>query len=150
MTATIATVTIAGTVLDAILSHAAAAPGREVCGLLLGEAGVIRAAIPVANVAADPARRFELDPAAHFAALRAARAGGPAVIGHYHSHPDGRAEPSPRDAAGAHDPAACWMIVAGGRATLWRPAAGGFRRLALTVDPGDGCVKAGDPPQERP
>ena len=56
------------------------AESNEVCGLLLGAGRRIDAILPAANVASDPARHFELDPATLIAAHRAARAGGPAVI----------------------------------------------------------------------
>lgn len=111
--------------LDAIARQAAASPAAEVCGLLLGAAGLaaedVRTALPAANVAADPARRFELDPAALIAAHRRARAGGEAVLGHYHSHPSGDVRPSARDAAMAFEANALWLICApDGRWALWR------------------------------
>ena len=81
---------------------------------------VVTGILPSANVAADPARFFEIDPAALLAAHRAARSGGPQVIGHYHSHPNGRAEPSPRDAADAAPDGSIWLIAASGRLTAWR------------------------------
>lgn len=92
----------------------------EVCGLLLGVAGRIEAIQPVANVAPDPARHFELDPAVLIAAHRAARQGGRAVVGHYHSHPSGVAEPSRTDAESSAPDGSLWLIVGGGSARLWR------------------------------
>ena len=103
----------------AILAHARAS-GVEVCGLLLGAGTRVSRVVPCANVATDPARFFEIDPAALIAAHRAARGGGPKVIGHYHSHPSGVAEPSPRDAAEAAPDGAVWIVVAGDRLTAWR------------------------------
>lgn len=97
---------------------------HEVCGLLLGAPDRIEAIIPAANVAANPARHFELDPAALIAAHRAARSGGPAIIGHYHSHPSGVAAPSATDAACATPDGSLWLIIAGGEATLWRAGPG--------------------------
>ncbi|WP_398288699.1 M67 family metallopeptidase [Sphingomonas nostoxanthinifaciens] len=123
---------IAADLLDAILAHAAADPTREVCGLLLGSAGQIEEARATANVAADPSCWFEVDPSALIAALRAERRGGPCLIGHYHSHPNGRPEPSPRDAAAA-EPGRLWLIVGGGVARLWCAGADGFREGPLTV-----------------
>lgn len=96
----------------------------EVCGLLLGTAERIEAILPAANVAADPARHFELDPAVLIAAHRMARSGGPAIIGHYHSHPSGVAAPSATDAACATPDGSLWLIVGGGEATLWRAGPG--------------------------
>lgn len=97
---------------------------EEVCGLLLGEAEVIMVAQPAANVATDAARSFELDPATLLSAHKAARAGGPAVLGHYHSHPSGLAAPSVTDAAAAY-PGAFWLIVANGRGALFEACQGG-------------------------
>ncbi|KAA9018520.1 MULTISPECIES: Mov34/MPN/PAD-1 family protein [Sphingobium] len=102
----------------------AAADRHEVCGLLLGGTDRIEAIIPAANVAADPARHFELDPAALIAAHRAARLGGPAIIGHYHSHPSGVAAPSVTDAACATADGSLWLIVGGRETTLWRAGPG--------------------------
>lgn len=115
---------------DNLLAEAERTANREICGLLFGAADEIAAALATANVAADPATRFEIDPRALFAALRAERAGGPRLIGHYHSHPGGRATPSPRDAAAA-EPGQLWLILGGGRARLWLAGADGFRELAL-------------------
>lgn len=105
-------------------------PALEVCGLLFGTANEISHALATANVAADPATRFEIDPRALFAALRAERAGGPRLIGHYHSHPDGRATPSPRDVEAA-EPGKLWLILGGGHARLWLAGRDGFGELAL-------------------
>jgi len=114
-------VTISSGLLDRIFAHAAATPDREACGLLFGDGAAIRDVRAAANVAADPRHRFEVDPRTLFAAIRAERAGGMRVVGHYHSHPFGRPEPSPRDAADAGEEAGrLWLIVAGREARLWR------------------------------
>lgn len=89
---------------------AARAP-QEACGLLLGTRERIDRALPAANIAADPARRFEIDPAVLFAAHRAARTGAPAIVGCYHSHPRCNADPSATDAAQAFDDDWIWLIV---------------------------------------
>lgn len=104
--------------LAAIVAEAAASPGREICGLLLGEGLRVREVKPCRNVAGDPATTFEIDPTALVVAYKAARSGGPQVIGHYHSHPNGRAEPSARDAAAAHG-GEIWIIVAENDLTAW-------------------------------
>jgi proteasome lid subunit RPN8/RPN11 len=113
-------VTISSDLLLRLVAEAAASPDAEVCGLLFGAAGRIEAIAACANVAANPARTFEIDPAALFAAHRRARAGGLAVVGHYHSHPSGLPVPSPRDAAQAMGDGAVWMILGGGMARAWR------------------------------
>ncbi|SCW49858.1 Proteasome lid subunit RPN8/RPN11, contains Jab1/MPN metalloenzyme (JAMM) motif [Sphingobium faniae] len=101
------------------IRHLAASCKDEICGLLLGGEGRIEAIRPAANVAPDPARHFELDPALLIAAHRAARAGGPRIVGHYHSHPGGEAVPSATDAAYARPDGSLWLIVAGDVARIW-------------------------------
>ena len=122
---------------DAILAHARSS-AVEVCGLLLGTGSRVVRVVPCTNVAADPARFFEIDPAALIAAHRGARAGGPAVIGHYHSHPSGDARPSRRDADDAAADGAVWLVAAGAHLTAWRAVADGalhgrFDPVALVV-----------------
>jgi proteasome lid subunit RPN8/RPN11 len=111
---------ISSTLLAGLLSDAQNSPDREVCGLLYGTDGRIEAAEASVNVAPDAAHAFEIDPAALFAAHRLARAGGAAVIGHYHSHPSGAAAPSARDAAQAMGDGALWLILTADEARLWR------------------------------
>jgi proteasome lid subunit RPN8/RPN11 len=112
-------VRIATDLLAHILTEAAASPD-EICGLLFGTPDVIAAAQPCRNVATDPRARFEIDPAALIAAHRAARAGGPALVGCYHSHPRGNAMPSPRDAADAQANGWLWLIVGDGEVRAFR------------------------------
>ncbi|MEZ5655318.1 MAG: M67 family metallopeptidase [Sphingobium sp.] len=114
--------------LDRILSLASADPDREICGLLLDDGqGGIGAVRPAANVADDPARRFEIDPAVLIAAHRASRQGEPAVIGHYHSHPGGDTRPSACDADMAFEDGKFWLICSpGGAHALWKTGDGGL------------------------
>ena len=102
------------------IAGTAAASRDEVCGLLLGSADRVDAALPCRNVASDPATAFEIDPAQLIAALRAERGGGPQVVGCYHSHPSGDATPSARDAAGATANGWVWVIVRGGEVRAFR------------------------------
>jgi len=125
-------VTIGRIILDALLGAAAAAPDRETCGLLFGASDRIDRAEPADNVADRPQDTFEIDPRVLFAAFRAERAGGDRLIGHYHSHPNGSAEPSPRDLAAA-EPGKYWLILGGSIARLWVMENGGFRELQLVV-----------------
>lgn len=125
--------------LRARITAAAAASSDEICGLLFGAPDAIEAALPCRNVAADPHRRFEIDPAALIAAYRATRGGGPALLGCYHSHPGGDATPSAQDAADAAADGSLWLIVAGGEARLFRAVERGelhgrFDRVVLVED----------------
>ncbi|KIU28765.1 Mov34/MPN/PAD-1 family protein [Sphingomonas melonis] len=131
-------VTIASDLARQILRAAAASPDEEVCGLLFGTPDAIAAVQPCRNVAADPSRWFEIDPTALLAAHRAARSGGPAIIGWYHSHPNGLAMPSPRDAASAAPDGMLWLIAAGSGLRAWRavedgPVEGRFEAVGLNV-----------------
>jgi desampylase len=117
-------VRISREVLDRILADAAE-DGLERCGLLLGEGNGIRDVRFAANIAPDPARHFELDPAVLLAAHKGARAGGLAILGHYHSHPSGKSVPSVTDAQCAAADDSLWLIVGGADAALWRAVAEG-------------------------
>ncbi len=87
-----------------IAAEARAALPRECCGLLegarAGEAVRVAAVHPTRNLS-EEADRFAIDPAEQFALLRRLRGTGREIVGCYHSHPNGRAEPSPRDLAEA-------------------------------------------------
>lgn len=111
--------------LRMLAAAAAASPDAEICGLLLGAGEEVTDAPAVRNIAGDPAAAFELDPAALFAALRAERAGGPALLGHYHSHPSGAPIPSPCDATAASADGRLWLILGSHGGSLWRAVAGG-------------------------
>ncbi len=93
--------------------------------MLFGDEAVVRASV-AANVADDPARRFEIAPAALIAALKAERGGGDRVIGYWHSHPSGDATPSVTDAAMAAADGKIWVIVAGDAVTAWRAGVSGL------------------------
>lgn len=66
---------------------------------------------PMPNIAQE-ADRFEIDPAAHIALLRTLRGSRRGIVGCYHSHPNGRAEPSERDRANTDDEGFLWLITA--------------------------------------
>lgn len=117
----------------AILQGAIATAPNEACGLLLGAGSHVHTATVTTNVHPDPATRFEIDPAALIAAHRAARQGGPALLGYWHSHPNGRAGPSATDRAAASGDGRVWAIVARGNVTLWRDGANGFEPLPYLV-----------------
>lgn len=116
-----------------LLEEATRAAPNECCGLLLGRGQTIERAVPCANVHCDPAGHFEIDPAALIAAHRAARAGGPELIGYYHSHPNGRAEPSAKDRAAACGDRRIWAIIADAKVQMWRDGANGFEPLSSRV-----------------
>lgn len=115
-----------------MVAESASAAPAECCGLLLGGETIERA-VPAANVAADPLRHFEIDPQALISAHRAARGGGPRVLGYYHSHPSGHPVPSATDCAHAGGDGRVWAIVAAGEVALWKDTPTGFAALSYAV-----------------
>lgn len=109
--------------IAAICAHATKTPDAEVCGLLFGTVEAVERVQRCKNVADQPETRFEIDPAALIAAHKAERAGGPKLIGHYHSHPGGVCAPSEADRAEALDAGQYWLIIAGAEIGLWHVAA---------------------------
>jgi proteasome lid subunit RPN8/RPN11 len=131
-------VRISRCVVEIIQREAAKAAPREACGLLFGGVGEIDGAQVTDNVAENPELRFEIDPRALFAALRAERAGGRKIAGYWHSHPSGDARPSAEDAAMAAPDGKLWVIAGGDELTCWSSGASGlhgrFERVALVDD----------------
>lgn len=128
--------TLSPAAAEAMLAAARAEHPREACGLLLGEGEHIRMATQAPNVHPEPHRHFEIDPTALIAAHKAAREGGPAVVGYWHSHPNGLARPSDTDAAHATGDGRIWAIIANGAISLWVDAPNGFTALSYAVQPG--------------
>ncbi len=131
--------------LRAIERAAEEAYPEEACGLLVGrsapgEAYRVSTVEASANVAEPPrTRRFEVDPKLRLRLERELRENPDSVIGVYHSHPDGSAEPSETDIAMIFEPDMVWLItaVADGRAGAtrgWRPAEDRSAFLPLGLD----------------
>jgi len=72
-------------------------PRLECCGLLAGTDGVIAQAFAAKNTAEEVASNYEIAPDQLFQLMREMRAAGLALMGIYHSHPNGDNVPSPRD-----------------------------------------------------
>ena len=125
-------------VRDAVLDHARRALPDECCGLLLGRAAGadtrITRAWPARNLRRSPTR-YLIDPADHFAAIRAARGAGQAVVGAYHSHPASPPSPSATDEREADDAALLYVIASPAAAEVraYRPDAGRLKRVELQV-----------------
>lgn len=128
-------------VREAVLTHARDGHPEEVCGVLGGEHGDEESHADtlerVENVAATPRTRYELDPEGHLAAMEAIEAAGREVVGFYHSHPAGPAEPSETDAAQATWAGYSYVVVALGQAEpsvgAWRWTGEEFAAEALRV-----------------
>ncbi|MBC9031228.1 M67 family metallopeptidase [Sphingomonas sp. JC676] len=131
-------IAISRSVLIGIRRFSADAAPKEACGLLFGEGDAITGFQATENVAETPEIRFEIDPRALFAALKAERAGGPKIAGYWHSHPSGDATPSATDATMAAPDGKLWVIVTGEAVTAWKAgetgAHGRFREIELTAE----------------
>jgi len=137
------TIVITPSVRRAIDEHVRSAYPKEGCGLLIGgENGSerwIERAIPAANADPDPERRYAIAPEEFLELEKRARQRGLQVVGFYHSHPDGGAEPSPSDAAEAW-PHYTYVIVGVesedvGIPTAWRFVVGVFVRESTEMRP---------------
>ena len=122
--------TIPDSVLAAIRSHALETSPEECCGLLLGNGEGISASVRARNVADDRQRRYRIDPADHFAAIRQARATGGEVVGAYHSHPASPPVPSHTDRTEAFE-SFLFVIVGPSDTRAWRLLAGNFTEVPL-------------------
>ena len=124
-------------VTAAIFAQAAAAHPRECCGVLEGarEGDVFRitAQHPARNLSNDR-DCFDIDPADHLAAQKTARANGHAIIGCYHSHPHGAAQPSATDLAGAAQEDFLWLITGTDALNAFVYRDGAFRKLITGAD----------------
>jgi proteasome lid subunit RPN8/RPN11 len=98
-----------------IASAAKAAFPAECCGLIEGimdANGFEATRVHAARNLAKRQDRFEIDPRDHIEVAKAARSRGASIIGCYHSHPNGRAEPSGQDRAEAQEEDFLWLIAA--------------------------------------
>ena len=110
-----------------IATHAERACPEECCGVLVGRAGCrVRASrverlVEAANTAENRSRRYVIDPEVLLAVHKESRSVGRDVVGYYHSHPGGGAQPSAFDLEHAW-PGVSYVIVAleGGRAVELR------------------------------
>ncbi len=86
---------------------------KECCGLLIGagEDVVIVSHVVVASNLSDDPHRFLIDPQVQFDWLRKLRGTQERIVGHFHSHPNGRAEPSEIDAEMASESGQYWVII---------------------------------------
>lgn len=104
-------VRVESTVLRQMQSHARQEPLIECCGMLAGRDGRITRAFPATNAAKNPATEYEIAPKQLFQLTRDIRAAGLELLGIYHSHPNGKNEPSPRDVEQACYPDVAYFII---------------------------------------
>ncbi|MFZ5442734.1 MAG: M67 family metallopeptidase [Myxococcota bacterium] len=88
----------AGSLRDALVAHAMRAWPAECVGALFGTTAPL-SALELENAAPAPGREFELSAREYLRAEAEAERRGLPLLGFYHSHPGGAAEPSARDRA---------------------------------------------------
>ncbi len=107
-----------------IIAHAQAGWPEEVCGLLAGHDDHATEWHPGINVSPTPAVTYELDVDTLFKQVAFEEA-GLALVGIYHSHPQGPETPSVTDIERAFYPDAVYLICS--LAERGRPVLRGFR-----------------------
>jgi cysteine synthase B len=95
------TVVVPSPVLAEIREELAAAYPAEGCGVLVGQADEderrVERAVPARNRSSGRNDRYEIDPKTLRDLMEIEDAGGPRVLGFYHSHPDAEPVPSATD-----------------------------------------------------
>jgi proteasome lid subunit RPN8/RPN11 len=124
---------VTGAVKRAMIAHAVRVAPLECCGFLVGRDTDVLCAVEMDNIEGSPTR-FRMDDVAHIELRRVLRRATPAlaILGIYHSHPQGEAYPSETDVAQAFYPDWVHVIVGlGGR----QPVVRGFRIVDTEVRP---------------
>lgn len=83
-------------VFDEMLGHAREGAPLEICGVLAGRAGRVERIYKGDNIEPS-AVSYQLDPVQQIRFQKAIREEGMRMLAIYHSHPAGRAYPSPKD-----------------------------------------------------
>ena len=102
---------------DFLKKHSIACFPEEACALLIGveeQDGrvLIDDIIQAPNVAEDKQRYFEIDPSTRIKAEKQLRGGPLKIVGVFHSHPKGEAQPSNTDARSVIETQFVWLIAA--------------------------------------
>jgi proteasome lid subunit RPN8/RPN11 len=134
--------TLASDAADELRAHAHEGAPAEVCGVLGGSFGREHSRVATVhrtdNAAATPRTAYVVDPAELYDRLRTIEDAGRDVVGFYHSHPAGPAEPSPRDVDQATWTGYSDVLVSldGAEPTVgsWRWRGEGFEREEVVVD----------------
>ncbi len=128
-------------VRDRIVEAATEGAPEEVCGVLGGEFGAdwsrVRSAYRATNVADEPRRRYRIDPEESLELFERIEDRDEAIVGFYHSHPRGPAEPSPVDREAAAWPDRSYLLVSlepDAEVSSWRWRDGAFEREVLALE----------------
>ncbi len=127
-------------VLDSIVAHARQTVPHECCGILLArpeDLSTVSCALWVDNSEKDhPETRYVLGHKAHIKAVEMEASGVVSIVGYYHSHLNGTAEPSGPDAELAVE-GVTYLVLGVGRGiprcSAWRFQGGGFVQEPVAV-----------------
>ncbi|MDV7339378.1 M67 family metallopeptidase [Terasakiella sp. A23] len=96
--------------IDEIFAHTKRVHPEECCGLIIGKGDEVTDLMASRNVSeSDRTKTFEIDPATRFKLIR--EQGHDAMIGFYHSHPNGIPYPSKTDKTMVYEPEMIWIIA---------------------------------------
>ena len=92
----------------------------EICGALIGDGHFVTAAVPLANHSGHTHDSFYIPAEEVLRLERAADLEGLMLMGFYHSHPNGDAEPSATDVHEAVPGYVYWIVSGSGDVRAWR------------------------------
>jgi len=95
---------------ELMVAHAVREAPNECCGLLLGRGGTIERVIPMKSDQPAPDAYF-MNPLQQLEVFTGMEKRGEELLGIYHSHPKGPAEPSGADLQMAFHPEAAYVII---------------------------------------
>ncbi len=127
-----------------LAQHASECWPEEACALLVGsgdEKGnrTVSKAVLSRNIAADPQRYFEVDPAVRIALEKELRGASDILIGVFHTHPDGEPIPSQADEQRIYEKQLSWLIAASNKKGIRSMEAyhprhdAGFNKIQMTI-----------------
>lgn len=97
-------------IVNRMLTHAMRLAPQECVGILSGKGREVKEWHPLPN-ALHQERQFLADPAHHIQLMKELRDRGLEMVAIYHSHPNDRAEPSPKDLQESYYPEALYLII---------------------------------------
>ncbi len=97
--------------VNQLLHYAQINAEQEICGVISSKQGEPHQCYPVANAAAEPKHRFDMDEAQLVATMKRLREQGEELFAIFHSHPDAPAEPSATDLAEDQYPDILKLII---------------------------------------
>ena len=95
---------------DDMITHAIEGLPQEVCGILAGSDGAVKALYRVTNTDAS-STHFSMDLNEQFAVIKDLRIRGLNMLAVYHSHPEAPAKPSEEDIRLARTPNVSYVVI---------------------------------------